>query len=120
VDDALKLADQLGQAIAATKVAQDLRAAREAMHADKDTMDLLEKFMEQSAKLSQRIQDQQPIEPDDKHALNDLQAQVAAREGFKAFSAAQVEYVDLMRRISQSILKHLRGIDDSLPPGGSA
>ncbi len=116
MDDILKLADQLGKAIADAKVAVDLRTAREGMHADPDTMDLLQKFMAQSSKLAKLSQEQQPIEPDDKHALNDLQTQVAAQDAFKTFSAAQVEYIDLRRKVNQTILSHLRDIEGP-PPG---
>ena len=112
----LKLADQLGKAIADAQAAESLRAAREAMHADSETMELLEQFMKQSAKLNELAQKQQPIEPEDKRAMNDLQGQVAAKGTFKTFSAAQVEYVDLMRRVSQAILTHLRTVDGPVAP----
>lgn len=112
----LKLADQLGKAIADAQAADNLRTAREAMHADSETMDLLKDFMAKSAEFNERIQKQQPIEPADKHMMNDLQAAVAGKETFKTFNAAQVEYVDLMRRVSQTILTHLRTVDGPIAP----
>ena len=117
MDDIVKLADQLGKAIASSKAAADYRAAREAMHADPDTSKLLQQFMEQSSKVHKLTQEQKPIEPDDKHALNDLQAQVAAQDTFKQFSATQVEYIDVMRKVSQAILAHLRDVEGAPPQG---
>jgi len=116
MDAILKLADQLGKAIADAQAADKLRTAREAMHADSETMDLLKKFMAKSAEFNERIQKQEPIEPDEKHEMNDLQAAVAACDAFKTFNAAQVEYVDLMRRVSQTILAHLRTVDGPIAP----
>ena len=118
MDDILKLADQLGKAIADSQAVSKYRAAREAMHADADTTKLLQQFMEQSTKLHKLAQEQKPIEPDDKRAMNDLQAQVAAQDSFKTFSAMQVEYIDVMRKVSQAILAHLRDVEGA-PPQGS-
>lgn len=118
MDSILKLADQLGKAIADSAAAQDLQSTRQAMHTDPETSELLKKFVEQSNKLAKLSQEQKPIEPDDKRALDSLQADVAAQDAFKSFSAAQVEYIDLMRKVSQTILGHLQDIEGRAPQGG--
>ncbi|MHC4985309.1 MAG: YlbF/YmcA family competence regulator [Planctomycetota bacterium] len=118
MDEIVKLADQLGKAIADSQAVSKYRAAREAMHADADTSKLLQEFMAQSSKLHKLAQEQKPIEPEDKRTMNDLQAQVAAQDAFKTFSATQVEYIDIMRKVSQAILAHLRDVEGA-PPGAS-
>lgn len=111
MDAILKLADQLGKTIAQSKQAADYRAAREAMNAQPDAMELLKDFTRQFGKITELTQKQQPIEPEDKRKLNDLQSKLAAQETFKAFSAAQVEYTDMMRKVSQTLLHHLQGTE---------
>ena len=111
MDAILKLADQLGKTIAQSKQAADYRIAREAMNAQQEAMDLLKDFTEQFGKITDLTQKQQPIEPEDKRKLNDLQSKLAAQGTFKAFSAAQVEYTDIMRKVSQTILHHLQGVE---------
>ena len=111
MDAILKLADQLGKTIAQSKQAADYRTAREAMNAQPEAMELLKDFTEQFGKITELTQKQQPIEPEDKRKLNDLQGKLAAQETFKAFSAAQVEYTDIMRKVSQTILHHLQGVE---------
>ena len=60
MDSILKLADQLGKAIADSAAAQDLQSTRQAMHTDPETSELLKKFVEQSNKLAKLSQEQSP------------------------------------------------------------
>jgi len=109
--DIIELADQLGKAIADTPAAQDYRRTREHMNAQPDTMKLLQDFMAQSDKMMKATRDNQPIEVDDKHKLNELHQSLVSQEAYKAFSAAQVEYFDLMRKVNEKINSHLSEIE---------
>ncbi|MHC4564069.1 MAG: YlbF/YmcA family competence regulator [Planctomycetota bacterium] len=111
MDQILKVADELGQVISNSNVVQNYRTSREAMNAEPETMELLQGFMQQSSKIMELTQKQEPIEPDEKHKLNDIHAQLVARDAFKAFSAAQVEYVDMMRKVQQAMMTHLQDIE---------
>ena len=115
--DITELADQLGTAIADTPAAQTYRQAREKMNAQPDTMELLRNFMAQSDKMMQASQNNQPIEVDDKQKLNELHQSLVAEETYKAFSAAQVEYFDLMRRVNEKINVHLSDIEGTADQG---
>ena len=107
--DILALASQLGQAIADAPQAKALRAAREAMHAQEETVHLLGDYQEQIEKVAALEHDGKPIEPDDKHALKKLETRLLSRPDFKAFTEAQVEYVELMRQVNDTIRQKIDG-----------
>ena len=43
----------------------------------------------------------------DKHRLQELNDKLVASQEFKKFTAAQVEYVDLMRKVNEEIRREL-------------
>ena len=102
-----ELAERLGKCIADSPQAVTLRNAKAALNAQPEILDLLKGFQEHSDKLAALQAENKPIEVDDKHKLQDLQDKLLGEDVFKAFTAAQMEYVDLMRQVNQSLSKHL-------------
>ncbi len=102
-----ELASRLGKTIAASPEATALRAAREGLDAQPEVAKLLADFQAQSAKVQQLEAENKPIEVDDKHALQALQDKLVASEVFKKYTAAQVNYIDLMRQVNQAIQTEL-------------
>jgi cell fate (sporulation/competence/biofilm development) regulator YlbF (YheA/YmcA/DUF963 family) len=111
MEQIIELADQLGKAISDSSTVQAFRSTREAMNAEPETMELLQTFMQQSSKIMELTQKQEPVEPDDKQKLNEIHGQLVARDAFKAFSAAQVEYVDMMRKVQMMMMSYLTDIE---------
>lgn len=107
MDDILDLAGRLGKAIADSKQAQSLRQAREALHNEPATVQLLNEYQAQAHKIGQLEEQQKPVEVGDKHTLNDLHDRLIASETFKKYTAAQVDYIDLMRRVNDTLRHHL-------------
>jgi len=103
----IELAERLGKAIADSPQAADLRAAREELDQHADIKKTLEDFRVQQEKIAQLEAEQKVIEVDDKHKLQDLHAALVSSEVFKKYTAAQVEYVDLMRKVNQAISTRL-------------
>ena len=68
---------------------------------------LLRDFQAQSDKIRQLDAEQKPVEVEDKHALQELQDELVASEIFKKYTAAQVNYIDLMRQVNQAIQNEL-------------
>ena len=99
------LAERLGKEIANSPQTVALRDAREAL--DDDTRKIWREFRLQTAKVVQLQQEQKPIEVDDKHKLQELQDKLVASDSFKKFTSAQVEYVDLMRKVNQAISREI-------------
>lgn len=123
--DIIELARQLGRAIGASPQAAALRAARKAMNNQPELDELLKDYQAQADKIARLESDEKPVEVADKHRLQELQDSLFASEAFKTFTAAQVEYVDLMRRVNTALRGQLAETegededqDDSDPPGG--
>ena len=107
MDQIIDLAEKLGQAIADSPQAAALREARDAMNAEPGLRQTLTDFQAQSEKIAQLNAGQGPVEVDDKHRLQELHDKLMGSDAFKKLTAAQVEYVDLMRRVSQAMQKYL-------------
>jgi len=98
-----ELAERLGKAIASSPQAAKLRQARAELDKHPDLKKLLEDYGKQAQKVGELESQNKPVEVDDKHALRDLHGKLIASDVFKQFTAAQVEYVDLMRQVSDTL-----------------
>ena len=110
----LELARRLGKAIAESSEAAELRAAAEKLNADEALGETLKAYQEQHEKVADLRQANKPIEVDDKHKLSELEDRLASSEVFKRFTAAQVEFVDVMRKVSEAMHADLSDIEDVL------
>ena len=110
----LDLAERLGKAIAGSSEATELRAAAGELNADEAVGRAMKAYQEQHEKVARLRQENKPIEVDDKRKLADLEEQVASSETFKRFSAAQVEFVDLMRKVNDAMHAELEEVEDAL------
>jgi cell fate (sporulation/competence/biofilm development) regulator YlbF (YheA/YmcA/DUF963 family) len=111
VEQIIALAERLGKAIAASPQAAAMRAARDELDKDKDVSAVLEEFQKQSQKIARLEEENKPVEVEDKHKLRDLREKLAASETFKKYSAAQVEYVDLMRKVDEALQQEVSEAD---------
>jgi len=103
VSEISELAEKLGKAIASSDQAAKLRQARAELDKHPDVKQLLEEYGQQAQKVSQLESQNKPVEVEDKHALRDLHGKLIASDVFKQFTAAQVEYVDVMRQVSDTL-----------------
>jgi cell fate (sporulation/competence/biofilm development) regulator YlbF (YheA/YmcA/DUF963 family) len=107
VDAIIALAERLGKAISESPQAAGLRDARKALNAEPELRGLLEDYRKQADRIAQLEGDQKPVEVEDKHKLEQLQSKLFASEVFKKLTAAQVEYVDLMRKVNEALRAQL-------------
>ena len=114
MEDIIAMAERLGKAISASPQAAALRQAQAAMRADETASKLLKDYQAQTEKIAQLEAEQKPVEVDDKHKLEDLHKKLVATDTFKKFTAAQVEYVDVMRRVNDAIRTQMG--DPNSPP----
>ena len=103
----IAMATRLGKAIAESPQAKALRDAQGALDAHAEVKQLLTDFRAQSEKVARLQAEQKPIEVDDKHRLAELETKLVGEDVFKKFTAAQFEYVDLMRKVNDELRKHL-------------
>jgi len=107
MEKAIELAEQLGKAISQSPQALALRTAREHFASHPDLVQLLRDYQMQADKIAQLERENKPIEVEDKHKLEELHNKLIAAEPFKKLTSAQVEYIDLMRRVNEAMQKHL-------------
>lgn len=107
-----ELAGRLGQAIADSPEAKALNQARKELEADPQLRETMEQFGRQMGKVQKLEEENQPIEPEDKQKLAELEKTLAASEKFKAFSAAQVNFYDMMRKVNQAIREKISDLED--------
>lgn len=107
----LRMARELGEAIARDSCYQALRRAEEAVKADARAKALIDEFSRQQEKILSLADEGRPIEADDKRRMADLQQQVASNEALKNLQAAQVDFRYLMDSINRAIHQALE------PPG---
>jgi len=103
----IELARRLGQAMAQAPAAVAVRAARKELDAQADLKQTLDDYQKQVGKVARLEQAGKPVEVEDKHRLRELNDKLVASEVFKKYTAAQVDYVDLMRKVNDAIRKEL-------------
>lgn len=103
----LAMAERLGKAVADSPQAKALREAKLELNKHEDISKLLGEFRAQAEKIAKLEHENKPVEVDDKHKMQDLQGRLVSDETFKKFTAAQVEYVDLMRKVNETLRKEL-------------
>jgi cell fate (sporulation/competence/biofilm development) regulator YlbF (YheA/YmcA/DUF963 family) len=99
----IEMARRLGKAIADSPQAAALKAARDEMDKDAEAPRLLNDYQAQADKMLALERDNKPVEVEDKRKLRDLQEKLAGSPAFKKYTAAQVDYVDLMRKVNNAI-----------------
>jgi len=107
----IELAERLGKLISDSPQAEALRKARKAVNDEPDIAQALKDFRAQSDKIARLEAEQKPVEVDDKRKLRELHDKLVASGPFKALSAAQVEYVDLMRKVNEALQKQLSEVE---------
>ncbi|MHC4295332.1 MAG: YlbF family regulator [Planctomycetota bacterium] len=107
MDAIIELARRLGKAIADSPQGQTLTEARKAIDDEKNLQELLKDFQNQSQKIAHLEAEQKPVDVEDKHKLQELHDKLMGSEEFKKYTAAQVEYVDLMRKVNEALQEQL-------------
>lgn len=107
----IELARRLGKALADSPQATAYRAAREELNAQPDVRQTLQAYQQQAEKVARLEAEEKPVEVEDKHRLQELNNQLIASEVFKKLTAAQVEWVDLMRRVNQALEGELTEVE---------
>jgi len=109
LEEILRLAEVLGQAIRKHHRYRTLMEADRAVRADKAATEALEAYNKAFARITEKEQRGEPIEVDDKRQLERLKQVVAGNETFKTFLRAQTEYAELMRRMNDTIFQAIAG-----------
>jgi cell fate (sporulation/competence/biofilm development) regulator YlbF (YheA/YmcA/DUF963 family) len=108
----IELATRLGRAIAESPQAATLRAAKEELNRHADLTATLKDYSAQAEKTAKLEEENKPVEIEDKHKLQELEAKLVGHEVFKRYTAAQMDYVDLMRKVNAELRKQLAPVEE--------
>lgn len=103
IDEIMKTAQQLGKLIGEHESAVKLQKVMEAFRQDIDAQRLLTDYQRYVAKLGEKEAKGQPIEVEDKRKLDSMQKAVITNPKLRDLQIAQMDYLDLMRRVDEMI-----------------
>ncbi len=113
--DILDAAQTLGDLIAKHPAIEKYADAQKALRDDKDAGRMLQQFEQKAMVLARNEQYGQPVSAADRQELETMQANLASNLRVKAFSIAQTDMTDLLRKVSQTWQKPVakaQGEDD--------
>jgi cell fate (sporulation/competence/biofilm development) regulator YlbF (YheA/YmcA/DUF963 family) len=107
MDDVLELAEKLSQAIARSPRYRDLRKAEKAAMEDAAAMDLFKKRAEAAARIAQKEEAGQPVEPEDKRALLECEQKIRTSAILLELSRAQADFQEMMNHVNDLLRRTL-------------
>ena len=113
-------ADKLGQMVAQHPAIDKYKQAQKALADDPDASRLLNEFNRQLMTLARQEESGMPVSDAQRHSLEGLQAQLASHLKIKALNMAQVEFIDLLRRVSDAIRSKISDQPNGPGPSGAA
>jgi cell fate (sporulation/competence/biofilm development) regulator YlbF (YheA/YmcA/DUF963 family) len=112
----MDMAEQLGKLVAQHPAVERYRQAQKSLADDPDAARLLNDFNRQIMTLSRQEESGMPATDAQRHQLEMLQAQLASHLKVKALNVAQMEFVDMLRKVSDLIRKYVNeGPAESVP-----
>lgn len=103
LDEAVKLGEKVAQHPAVARY----KDARKAVEQDADANRLMAEFDRQLETLARQQASGMPVTDAQQQSLESLQSRIVSHLKIKALNLAQVEFVDLLRKITQSIQRPL-------------
>ena len=83
------MAEKLGRAISTSGPAAELGEARKELDGQKDVLEMLKQYQEQSLKIEQLERENKTVEVEDKHRLRQLHEKLVASDVFKRSTGAR-------------------------------
>src|SRR5690242_11054068 len=115
MDEAAKLGDLVAQHPAVSRY----KDARKAVEQDSEANRLLADFDRQIETLARQQQAGMPVTDAQQQQLESLQSRIVSHLKIKALNLAQVEFIDLLRRITQTIQRQLNLQETPTQPQGA-
>jgi cell fate (sporulation/competence/biofilm development) regulator YlbF (YheA/YmcA/DUF963 family) len=103
----MEMAEKLAHLVAQHPAVEKYRQAQKTLAEDSDANRLVNEFNRQLMTLSRQEESGMPVTDAQRMQLEGLQAQIASHLKVKAMNLAQVEFVDLLRRVSDTIRKYV-------------
>jgi cell fate (sporulation/competence/biofilm development) regulator YlbF (YheA/YmcA/DUF963 family) len=111
----LEQAEKLGQMLKEHPAVQRFKSAQKAVGDDPEASRLLGEFDRQLEALARQEQQGRPITDAQRMQLESLQSKIVSHIKIKNLNLAQVEFVDLLRKISQTYQRLLADAPPTAP-----
>jgi cell fate (sporulation/competence/biofilm development) regulator YlbF (YheA/YmcA/DUF963 family) len=103
----MEAAEKLSQMVADHPSTARYKAAQKAVADDADATRLLGEFDQQIERLARQEQSGMPITDAQRQQLESLQSRIVSHIKIKNLNLAQVDFIDLLRKINQTIQRPL-------------
>jgi cell fate (sporulation/competence/biofilm development) regulator YlbF (YheA/YmcA/DUF963 family) len=110
-------AEKLGQLVAQHPSVDRYKQAQKAVADDAEASRLMADFERAYAKLAQQAEAGLPVTDAQRDQLESIQSRIVSHIKVKNLNLAQVEFVDLLRKVGQTIQKPLAGSTGPAAPG---
>jgi cell fate (sporulation/competence/biofilm development) regulator YlbF (YheA/YmcA/DUF963 family) len=117
-DQIIQEAEKLGQLVSQHPAVARYKQAQKAVSEDPEAGRLLADFDRQLETLGRQEQSGMPVTDAQRMQLESLQGRIISHLKIKALNLAQVEFVDLLRKVTQTIQRPL--VDSPAGGGGGA
>ena len=107
MEQLIEMAKRLGQQIAAHQRTVLLKKAQKEVDQDPQAEKLVLEYQHQAEKIRQLEREQKPIEVEDKRKLKDIELKIAENDKLKEMTLRQMNFVEMMRKIKQTIDEQL-------------
>jgi len=112
----LDAATKLGRLLADHPAMKKYRELLKAIREDTEAQRLLADYSRQMDTIAEKEAKGQPVEVEDKRRLSDLQGRVAMHPQLREMQVAQMDYVDLMRKVDEAMSSSSASQTDSSSP----
>lgn len=109
-------AEKLGKMLSEHPAVARYQAAQKAVAEDADAGRMLQQFDQALEKLARQEQSGMPVTDAQRQQLESLQSRIVSHIKVKNLNLAQVEFVDLLRKVNQTIQKPLAPEQPKQPP----
>jgi cell fate (sporulation/competence/biofilm development) regulator YlbF (YheA/YmcA/DUF963 family) len=102
-------AEKLGQLVATHPAVERYKQAQKTLAEDPDAARSLSEFDRQLETLARQEQTGMPVTDAQRQQLESLQSRIVSNIKVKALNLAQVEFIDLLRKVNQTVLRPVQG-----------
>jgi cell fate (sporulation/competence/biofilm development) regulator YlbF (YheA/YmcA/DUF963 family) len=119
MDQIMDAAEKLGQMVAQHPAVEKYKQAQKSVADDADASRLLADFERQLQRLAQQEHSGMPVTDAQRQQLESLQSRIISHIKIKALNLANVEFVDLLRKVNQAMQRPVLGDAANHPAAGA-
>jgi cell fate (sporulation/competence/biofilm development) regulator YlbF (YheA/YmcA/DUF963 family) len=116
-NEIMSAAERLGQLVAQHAAVEKYKQAQRSVAEDTDASRLMSEFGRQIETLARQEQGGMRATDAQRQQLENLQTQIASHIKVKALNMAEVDFIDLLRKVNQTIQSKLIDVDKARGPG---